>query len=218
MIEGFATAGDAVTDIECQMKEVASQPFDLTSAERFSPRGETGLSGADENGSRNGVRESSRRVEQSIVYMRQNLNRPLQVATLAAMAKISPSHFFALFKRRTGCAPMDYFTRLRMERARRLLDATTLSVKEVAAAMGYEDQFYFSRVFKSVTSLAPTEYRSLHKNGACENGKGPNGNSRSTWSRSTDSRVELTNRKVTKEGLNWLPMENPQSSFRLHGG
>ena len=68
--------------------------------------------------------------------MTQHLDKPLQVATLAAQANISPSHFFALFKRRLGSAPMDYFTRLRMQRACRLLERTSLSVKEVASGAG----------------------------------------------------------------------------------
>jgi len=107
--------------------------------------------------------ESARRIEQCIAYMREHLDRPLPVAKLAAVANVSPSHFFALFKRQTGCAPMDYFTRLRMQQARRLLDATPASVKEVAAALGYEDPFYFSRVFKSVNRVPPSEYRMLQK-------------------------------------------------------
>ena len=91
----------------------------------------------------------------------QHLNKPLPVARLAALANISPSHFFALFKRHTGCAPIDYFIRLRMRRACDLLGTTSLSVKEVAAVLGYDDQFYFSRVFKSVNRVAPSEYRAL---------------------------------------------------------
>jgi len=103
--------------------------------------------------------DTAEKIEQTISYMMDHLNRPLQVAKLAAMAFVSPSHYFALFKRRTGSAPMDYFTRLRMERARVLLDTTSRSVKEVAAALGYEDPFYFSRVFKSVHELSPSLYR-----------------------------------------------------------
>lgn len=99
------------------------------------------------------------KIEETLAYMSQHLNQPLQVGTLATMVNISPSHFFALFKRYIGCAPMDYFTRLRMEEARRLLDTTDSSVKEVAAALGYDDPFYFSRVFKSVNQLAPSNYR-----------------------------------------------------------
>jgi len=111
--------------------------------------------------------EAVRKIEESIAYMLRHLDAPLQVATLAARANISPSHFFALFKRQIGCAPIDYFIRLRMQEACRLLDATRLSVKEVAAALGYDDPFYFSRIFKSVNQVAPSEYRLL-KNGAKE--------------------------------------------------
>lgn len=88
-----------------------------------------------------------------------HLDQPLQVAHLAAMANVSPSHYFALFKQQTGCSPISFFTRLRMRRARGLLQDSSLSVKEVAAALGYDDPFYFSRVFKSVHKVAPTEYR-----------------------------------------------------------
>ena len=103
--------------------------------------------------------ETGEKIEQTISYMMDHLDQPLQVATLAAMACVSPSHYFALFKRRTGSAPMDYFTHLRMERARRLLESTNHSVKEVAAALGYDDPFYFSRVFKGVNRMAPSFYR-----------------------------------------------------------
>ncbi len=111
--------------------------------------------------------ETVRKIEQSIAYMMRHLDEPLQVATLAAQANISASHFFALFKRQTGCAPIDCFIRLRMRHACRLLDETVMSVKEVAATLGYDDPFYFSRIFKSVNGVAPTEYRLL-KNGARE--------------------------------------------------
>lgn len=111
--------------------------------------------------------EALRKIEESIAYMMRHLDESLQVATLAARANISPSHFFALFKRRVGCAPIDYFIRLRMQHACRLLDETMLNVKEVAATLGYDDPFYFSRIFKSVNRVAPSEYRLL-KNGAKE--------------------------------------------------
>lgn len=121
----------------------------------------------DESG-RDGVpeemRENDRKIEQTIAFMRKHLHRPLQVAELAALANISSSHFFALFKRRVGCAPIDFFIRLRMHHARWLLDTTLLNVKEVAAAPGYDDPFYFSRIFKSVNGHPPSYYR-LRMNG-----------------------------------------------------
>ncbi len=101
------------------------------------------------------------KVEQTIAYMMQHLDEPLPVSRLAALANVSCSHYFAVFKRRTGYAPIEFFIRLRMYHACRLLDGTSLSVKGVAAALGYDDPFYFSRVFKSVNRIAPSEYRMM---------------------------------------------------------
>jgi AraC-like DNA-binding protein len=110
-----------------------------------------------------GENETWRKVERTISYMVEHINQPLQVSTLAAQVNVSPSHFFSLFKQRMGCPPIDYFTRLRMGQARRILDSTSASVKEVAAALGYDDPFYFSRVFKSVHKIPPSEYRTRQK-------------------------------------------------------
>jgi transcriptional regulator GlxA family with amidase domain len=118
---------------------------------------------------------AARKIEQSIAYMRQHLNQPLQVATLAATVNVSPSHFFALFKRWSGCSPIDYFIRLRMQRARRLLEQTSLSVKEIASEMGYNDPFYFSRAFKSVYQMAPSDYRAAQREMAVQTKNGGEG-------------------------------------------
>jgi transcriptional regulator GlxA family with amidase domain len=111
--------------------------------------------------SRNVALDNSQRIDKAIEYMSQNLDKPLQASELAAVANVSLSHFFALFKQSMGCSPMDYFTRLRIRHACQLLDSTSARVKEIAAALGYDDPFYFSRVFKSLSAVAPMHYRSL---------------------------------------------------------
>jgi len=120
------------------------------------PERQGGCGSAPQNG---GGTASAKKIGQSIIYMKQHLDRPLQVSTLAALAGVSPSRFFVLFKHATGHTPIDFFIHLRMRRACELLEATSLSVQEVAASLGYDDQFYFSRVFKSVNHVAPSEYR-----------------------------------------------------------
>ena len=107
----------------------------------------------------NGRPDAARKIEQSIAYMLRHLDQPLHVATLAAAVNVSPSHYSALFKRLTGSPPIDYLIHLRMQHACRLFDSTSLKVREVAAALGYDDPFYFSRLFKSVNRLAPNDYR-----------------------------------------------------------
>jgi len=107
--------------------------------------------------------DNDQKIDQSIAYMATHLNEPLNVAKLASVANISSSHFFVVFKRRTGQAPIDYFIHLRMARARRLLEETSMSVKDIAATLGYEDPFYFSRLFKAVSRFSPTDYRAQHQ-------------------------------------------------------
>jgi AraC-like DNA-binding protein len=103
------------------------------------------------------------RIESTISYMKEHLDQPLRAATLASVAKMSLPHYFVIFKRCTGKTPIDYFIRLRMERARELLATTSCSVKEIAGVLGYDDPLYFSRVFKSVNQTTPTQYRLSHK-------------------------------------------------------
>jgi len=103
------------------------------------------------------------RISQTIQYMKQHLNRSMQLDALAAMANLSRSRYMHLFKKQTSYAPIDYFIRLRMHRACQLLDTTDMSVKVIAGELGYEDPLYFSRVFRSVMDITPTDYRLSHK-------------------------------------------------------
>lgn len=105
----------------------------------------------------------AQRITQTIAYMKHHLSQPLQLDALAALANLSGSRYVALFKQQAGYAPIDYFIRLRMHRACQLLDTTDASVKEVAARLGYEDALYFSRLFRAVNDLTPTEYRQTRK-------------------------------------------------------
>jgi AraC-like DNA-binding protein len=110
-----------------------------------------------------GLPDPCQRIAQSITMMKCALDRPMRVAQLAAVAGFSLSAFARLFKRQIGYLPKDYFTRLKMHEACQLLDNTTLSIKEIGFRVGYEDPFHFSRVFKLINELSPTEYRDSHK-------------------------------------------------------
>lgn len=107
---------------------------------------------------------AARRVEAVINYMLQHLDKPLRVSSLNTIAGVSTSHFFPVFKSVTGFSPIDFFIRLRICCAGELLRNRNLSVKETAAILGYSDPFYFSRIFKLVTGVAPREYRKAIRN------------------------------------------------------
>ncbi len=104
-------------------------------------------------------RAAAARIEKAISYMSHNLNGTLRISSLGKLVGTSTSNFYHLFKLATGSTPNGFFIRARMRRAGRLLVETTLSVKEIAAELGYNDQFYFSRLFKSVNGVCPRGYR-----------------------------------------------------------
>ena len=124
---------------------------------------EVTLKQVEERGETFRARLAVRRIAPSLVYMSQHLSEPLRVSELSGAADMSSSRFFELFKLATGHAPIGFFIRMRMRRACELLRETDLSVKEVAATLGYQDEFYFSRLFKSLHRLAPSHYRKQHE-------------------------------------------------------
>lgn len=102
-------------------------------------------------------------IERSATYLRDHVNRRVNVADLAAMAGMSSSYFAALFKQYTGVPAMAYQTQLRMARARELLHITFRSIDDIALAVGYQDPFYFARQFKKIHGVTPSAYRRTHK-------------------------------------------------------
>ena len=92
-------------------------------------------------------------------FMREQVAGQLTLEQLAASAGLSRSHFAQRYRDLTGYAPMRHFTQFKMEAACHLLDTTQQSIKQVAAALGYDDPLYFSRVFRRVVGVSPRAYR-----------------------------------------------------------
>lgn len=102
-------------------------------------------------------------LERAIRYLESRVDGTIQVGELAAMVGLSASHLSALFRDATGSGPAAFHTSLKMTHARGLLDTTSLSVAQVASAVGYADALYFSRHFRRIHGVSPSEYRSHHK-------------------------------------------------------
>ncbi|MBQ6698954.1 MAG: AraC family transcriptional regulator [Oscillospiraceae bacterium] len=75
----------------------------------------------------------------------------------------SKSHLKALFKKNTGYSIMDYYTHLKLERAKILINEGNLSISDIAELLGYSSIHYFSRVFKAKTGITPTEFKNSSK-------------------------------------------------------
>jgi len=104
-----------------------------------------------------------RRLRLAIEFMHDNFGRELSLEEVASVAFLSEYHFARLFKQITGLTPHVYLANVRLERARKLLAETTLSISEITSAVGYQSQSHFTKVFKSVTGITPRAYRESAK-------------------------------------------------------
>jgi AraC-like DNA-binding protein len=98
------------------------------------------------------------RIERALAMLR-TTGQTVSVAALAQAAGLSVSHFNREFREWTGYSPVEYQRRRRVARARELLADVTLSIKEVAARVGFDDPYHFSRLFRQVDGLSPSQYR-----------------------------------------------------------
>ncbi len=101
----------------------------------------------------------ARKIAVVITYMSEHVDEHLSISSLARLANLSPAYFGSVFRAHTGSSPRDYLHLLRIHRACQMLQTTALNVKEIAANLGYQDQFHFSRQFKAFQGVSPSQYR-----------------------------------------------------------
>ena len=99
------------------------------------------------------------RVQQVIILMEDRFDQHLSVTDLAKAVNLSPWRLCHIFKSETNVAPLQYLRALRMEHAKRLLETTFLSVKQVMTAVGLRDESHFVRDFKTTYGVYPTTFR-----------------------------------------------------------
>jgi AraC family transcriptional regulator len=91
-------------------------------------------------------------------YIDEHLGEHISLATLAQLARLSPYHFCRAFKQSLGVPPHQYHTRLRIERAKLLLEKHPISVTEIGITLGFSDTSSFTAAFRKATGLTPTGY------------------------------------------------------------
>lgn len=85
----------------------------------------------------------------------------LNITEIIKSYKISEAHFRRQFKKIYNCSPIKLIQNIRINRAKQLLSNPQLQISEISKTCGYDDVFYFSRIFKKTTGLSPSEYRKL---------------------------------------------------------
>jgi AraC-like DNA-binding protein len=105
-----------------------------------------------------GVRHASalRKAER---FIWENYTRKISLGEIAGAAGLSAPYFSTIFKEEMGENLSAYLNRLRVEKAGHMLTETALTLSEIASSCGFEDQSWFSKIFKSYAGISPGKYR-----------------------------------------------------------
>ncbi len=95
-------------------------------------------------------------------YIRGNYHRKITLDDIACQVYLSRSYISSLFKEETGSSLTAYINHVRIEQSKRLLADDSISLVDIAGMCGFEDQSYFTKVFKRETGMPPNRYRSLN--------------------------------------------------------
>ena len=98
-------------------------------------------------------------IERSLAYIRASYTDDIRTPQLATLDGLSVSRYNAVFRQETGTSPIKMITELRLSHACTLLSSTDLPIGNIGSMVGYPDNHFFSKIFKSYMGLTPKEYR-----------------------------------------------------------
>jgi two-component system response regulator YesN len=112
------------------------------------------------------ILDSSKRSEvmDARQYVSMHLNKRISLEEVAEHLHLNPSYFSRLFKKETGETFIEFVTRLKISRAKELLDQTNQSAGKICELLGYDNQSYFIKLFKANVGVTPIEYRNSKSN------------------------------------------------------
>ncbi len=102
-------------------------------------------------------------VEEAIHFMRENVRKRITLNEIADYIGFSPSYFSSLFQRKTGYSPLNYHIHLKIQEACHSLDFSDMKINQISMLVGFEDPFYFSRIFTKTMGISPSAYRKKKK-------------------------------------------------------
>ena len=97
-------------------------------------------------------------IKNAIKFIQRNFSDSIDVMDIASHVGLSRSHLYRIFMKHLNLSPNEYLTQYRINQACLLLRTSDLSVGEIASSVGFDDQLYFSRVFKKTKGVPPSHY------------------------------------------------------------
>ncbi len=98
-----------------------------------------------------------------IAFLRERVFEKLEISDVCAALHYNKSYIFKQFKKATNCSVMAYFTRLKIDEAKKLLRETPLSVTQISDKLSFDTPNYFSKTFKKLTGYTPSRYKKMRK-------------------------------------------------------
>lgn len=103
-------------------------------------------------------------MSEAVDYMTANIDTPINLTDIAQATNRSPSHIARMFRTELGMPPHRYLISLRVEKARRLLEKTSMSIAEIAYECGFAHQEHLTRLFRRQTGTTPAAHRRSKRN------------------------------------------------------
>lgn len=100
-------------------------------------------------------------INASLEYIHSFFTETINIPYLAGLENLSNSRYVTVFKKHMGKSPSEYIIELRLQLAKNMLDSTNMSIKQISKYVGYNDQYFFSRIFKKHLGISPQKYRSI---------------------------------------------------------
>lgn len=101
----------------------------------------------------------SNQIEAARLYFNENYNETINIDEYASQNGMSISWFIRCFKSQTGYTPLQYILNLKLNNAQTLLESTNYTINEISNLVGYDNQLYFSRLFRKQKGMSPQQYR-----------------------------------------------------------
>ncbi len=98
------------------------------------------------------------KVDKVIEYMNNNIDSKITLSELSKYVNLSPSYLSRSFKETTGYSVIEYFNKIKIDKAKELLLEGNISIKAASRELGFMDEFYFSRIFKKLAGVSPSDF------------------------------------------------------------